>query len=112
MVNIGDNVKVLFYNNDNLLEIIGLKNAATDSFINNATVTADIHLKSDDSQVTGATGLTLAYVSGSNGNYRTTVPDTANIAQSEEYVAKITADGGAGLKGYWEILIQSQVRYE
>jgi hypothetical protein len=100
----------VYFSSDNLLEVTGLKNAASGNFVNNATVTANI-VDSDGNAVTNATNISLSYISGSNGNYRGTIPDTADIDRSAEYVAQITADGGAGLKAYWEIDLQSQVRY-
>ncbi len=106
-------IQVIFYANDNLFELLGLKNAETGAFINaGATITLDLHKKSDDSAVTGATALTMTYRAGSNGEYVTTIPDTASVDRNERYIAKITANAGAGLQGYWEIQVQSQVRYE
>lgn len=104
-------VKVLYYQTDMVLEVDGLKDAVADTFINSATVTADVVKKSDDSAVTGATGLTLSYVAASNGTYRVTIPDTASFDRDERYLAKITIDGGAGLATYLEVDIQSQVRF-
>ncbi len=105
-------IQVIFYANDNLFELLGLKNAETGAFINTATVTLNLHKKSDDSLVAGAGPLNMTYRTASNGEYVATIPDTANVDRNERYIAKITADGGAGLQGYWEIQVQSQVRYE
>lgn len=106
--------KVIFYLNDNLFEILGLKNAETDAYINNGVtaITLDLVLKSDGSAITGATGLSLTYRAASNGEWVTTIPDTASISRSAKYLAKITANSGAGLQGYWEIDVQSQVRHK
>lgn len=101
--------QVLFYLNDNLVEVLGLTNAATGAFIDSATVTCSL-VDSAGSPVTGATNISLITL-GSGGDYRGTIPDTASIERSDTYVAQITADGGAGLMGYWEIDAQSIVRY-
>lgn len=105
-------VLVIFYLTDMVLEIQGLQDTVAGTYLNAATVTVDVHKKSDDSAVTGATGLVMNYVAASNGVYRVTIPDTASIERDEQYIAKITVDAGAGLNGYWEIDMRSQVRFE
>jgi hypothetical protein len=93
---------VAFYQNDNLLEILGLQDAASGAWLNAATVTATI-VDRAGVNVTGFTQpLSLAYVAASNGDYRATLPDEAALLDGRKYTAKISADAGAGLKGYWE----------
>lgn len=95
----------LYVGNDNLIEVTELKNEAEDTYINNATVTVTlIDPALSPQQVSGESWpLSLAYVSGSNGNYRATLVDTLSLSRSTKYIAQVSADGGTGLKGYWEV---------
>ncbi len=101
--------EVYLVGNDNLIEARGLKNAASDAFINGATVTVTL-VDSAGATVTGVDALAMDYVATSNGIYRATLKDTLTITKNQQYTAKITADGGAELKGYWEIEVRSQIR--
>ncbi len=103
-------MEVIYYGNDNMLELRGLKNAASGAYENSATV--EVTLKDDDgAEVTGETWpLALGYVSGSDGNYRNTLKDTLSLVENEKYTAEITANAGAGLLGYWEIPIRCRMR--
>ena len=102
-----------FYQNDNLVEVVGLQNAATGAYINaGATVTATVNDLAGGA-VTGATWpLALAYVAGSNGNWRATIPDEAQLAKDAEYVAVIVADAGPGLAARWEFRFVCKTRTE
>ena len=95
----------LYVGNDNLLEVTGLKNQAEDTYLNAATVTVTlIDPTASPQEVAGETWpLSLAYVSGSDGDYRATLADTLSLSRSTKYVAQISADGGTGLKAYWEV---------
>lgn len=87
--------------NDNILEVTELKDPATGSFINNATVTA-VLVDSAGAQVAGDTWpKTLTYVSASNGTYRATLEQTLAIISGRTYTAQITALGN-GFTGFWE----------
>lgn len=90
----------IYKGNDNLLEVTGLQNAATDAYLNSATVTAVV-TDIDGNTVTNADSITLSYVSASNGNYRGTVPDDADLSDQQQVTVTITADAGAGLKAVW-----------
>jgi hypothetical protein len=87
--------------NDNLIEVLDLKNVATGSYINNATVT--VTLKDAASvNVTGQSWpVTLNYVAASNGKYRATLVDTLPLVVDETYYATVVADAGDGLKATW-----------
>lgn len=100
----------LYVGNDNVLTLSGLQNSVDDSYINNATVTVTL-VDSDGNSVSGETWpVTLSYVSGSDGNYRATLADTISASADTAYRARVTADGGAGLKGYWEIPVYAVKR--
>lgn len=101
---------VVYVANDNLIELRALKNAATGAFVNNATAAVtlrDVHGR----DVVGETWpLTLGYVAASDGIYRATLADTLDLVRGLEYVAHVTADGGAGLKGAWTVPLRAELR--
>lgn len=102
--------RIAFHQNDNLLEVLGLKDEAAGSFLNGATVAVTVaDLKGN--QVSGETWpLVMAFVAGSNGDYRATLKESLGFASGQEYVADITADGGAGLKARWKFRFKVRAR--
>ena len=102
---------IVYVSNDNLVEIIGLQNAASDAYLNGATVTFTLK-DSADAAVTGATTISMTYVSGSSGDYRGTLADTVSLTADAKYTCEITADGGAGLKGVWKAPVRAEDRKE
>ena len=102
--------ELLFQANDNILELEGLKNDATGAFINGATVTVTL-VDSDDTNVVGQTWpTTLLYVAASDGIYRATLQDVLTLVPDAKYTAKVTADGGAGLLGFFELPVVARIR--
>ena len=98
--------------NDNLLTAVGLQNEVSGAYLNSATVTVTL-VDADGTEVAGETWpLTMDYVAASDGNYRATLTDTlsALLSSGVDLVAQITANGGAGLNGYWEIPILTATR--
>lgn len=59
---------VLYVNEDNLIKLSGLKDVALDTYVNDAAGSFSV-LDSDGTVVSGADGIAMSYVSGSNGNY-------------------------------------------
>ena len=103
-------VEVLYIENDNLLELDGLQNAATDAYVNGATVTVTLR-DQEGTAVTGQTWpATMYYVANSNGKYRATLEDVLSLTSRKRYTAEIDADGGAGLKGHWEFPLKALKR--
>ena len=93
---------VAYVANDNTLTLEGLQNAITESYINDATVSVTLYESDHTTEVSGESWpLTMDYVSASNGNYRATLADTLSLSPNDRYFADVTADGGAGLKGFW-----------
>lgn len=102
--------EALYMQNDNLLQITGLQDAATGSYINDATVTVTLK-DSADVEVTGQSWpTTLGYVASSNGDYQATLSDQLALIDKADYVAEITADGGSGLKGFWTLRVRARER--
>lgn len=101
--------RVAFITNTNLLEVIGLKDAIDDSFINNATVTATIK-DSTGAVVTGQVfPVTLDYVAASDGIYRASLDKALALIDDAEYTAEITAITTAG-DGFWEFPFVAETR--
>lgn len=101
----------LYISNDNLLTLVGLQNEATSAYLNSATVAVTL-VDSDGTEVAGGTWpLTMSYVGGSDGNYRATLPDTlTGLTNNDALTAQVSANGGAGLGGYWEIALTAKTR--
>ncbi len=99
-----------FVANSNVLELIGLSNEITDTFINNATVTVTVKTVAGVA-VTGVTWpLTLDYVAASSGNYRAVLSEGLALVDKAKYVAFIEANGGVGLVGHWEFPFTAEKR--
>lgn len=88
--------------NDTVVELRALKNAVTDEYVNDATVTVTIK-DILGSAVTGLTfPITLTYVTGSNGIYRATLDKALSLSDGLSYFAEITAASG-GVDGFWRV---------
>lgn len=91
---------VFYFGNDHLIEVAGLQEVAgAAAYINDATVSVTVKTKAG-ATVAGPIG--MPYVAASDGLYQGTLPDDMAVTLGVEYVAEITADGGAGLKGFWQ----------
>lgn len=107
----------LYVGNDNLVWLGdpdtlegGLRNAATGEYINSATVGVTL-IDSDGVEVDGETWpKSLSYIAASNGMYRAALSDAVELVAGAEYTAKISADGGPGLLGYWELPVKALTR--
>lgn len=106
-------IDIVYYKNDTLLTAAGIKNTATNSFVNNAIVHVLGITTVDNEAVTGATfPIVLVYVNGSNGNYRCNLPNTLNLIPNTRYICKLQATTEDNLKGYWEITFTCRSRIE
>ena len=93
-----------------VLELNGLKDVIADTFLNSATVRVTL-LDEDDAEVVGETWpLTMAYIAASNGVYRATLKDTLTVTVNKVYTARVTANGGAGLQGQWDLPLVVKLR--
>lgn len=64
-------------------------NVSTEAYINNATVTMTLKDLSLNA-VSGASNLSLTYVTGSNGKYQGTIPSTVTLTDGATYYLDIT----------------------
>lgn len=99
-----DGVAVLkFYaNNTNVVEINGLRNAVTDAYVNDATVTLTVE-DADGTEVSGVSWpVAGSYIASSDGIYQIVVATDAVFTVGRKYTAKVTATSGSDV-AYWEV---------
>jgi hypothetical protein len=102
--------QVIFNLNDNLLELVGLKDVVSGSFANSATVTVTL-VDKDDVEVAGETWpLTMSYVAASDGLYRAVLKDTLTFVVDDLYTAKIDANDGADRQAHWKFPVRVETR--
>lgn len=91
--------EIIYFENDNLIEVTDVKNVATDAYINDADVTLTLYDAATMEEITGQTWpLALTYVTGSDGDYRGTINDDIGVAEFQALKAEVIIDGGAGLR--------------
>ena len=101
---------VIFIDNDNLIELIGLKDIALNAFINNATVQITL-TDTAGVEVSGQSWpVTMNYVAASDGDYRATLEDVLVLISGRKYTAVITADAGSDLLGKWTVKPIAKIR--
>lgn len=97
------NIQTLYIGNDTIFEVERLKDELTGSYVDDATVTVTL-TDADGASVAGDTWpKSLAYVSGSSGVYRATLPYTLELTENARYDANVTANAGAGLRSAWTV---------
>lgn len=110
---IGD-VNVLldrFYiGNDNLLEIFNLQDEATLKFVNDGQVNVTMKDTNGIVLLDGGGGsvfpLRANYISGSDGNYKVSIPDVVAVAEGNIYWIEISAAQTlTGVDGFWRIKV-------
>lgn len=100
----------VFVANTNILDLIGLKSAVEDAFINDADVTVTIK-DTDGTEVTGASWpVTMDNVAGSDGDYRGVVVDGLGFTAGARYIAFIEVDAGPDRIGHWEFAFVPKTR--
>jgi hypothetical protein len=92
-------VETYFIDNDNLIKLTGLQDAANNIYLNAASVTVTIVDATTESEISGQTWpTTMTYVSGSNGDYQATLEFDLVVIDTQSLRADIVADAGAGLR--------------
>ena len=94
---------VLYHRNDNLLELLGLRNEITEEFVDDATVTAVVK----DRQGTEIGGqswpLAMTYVTASEGNYLGVIDAALDVEPSDRVIAEITIAVTGGLEAFFKL---------
>lgn len=97
---------ILYLGNTMVLEMRGLKNSTTGHFENGASVS--VTLKNGGSPI--ASPLSMAYVPGSRGTYRATLPSSVAATEGGSYTAEVVATGPGGSRGEWRLPVRAQHR--
>lgn len=87
-------MKQLFINNTNTVSLVGLRSAVDDIFLNNGVpqVAVDVTAKVTNNGVDVPNStITLAYVSGTDGEYMANLPATLSLVEDQYYTISITA---------------------
>ena len=93
--------EVLYYQSDNLLEILSVVQNVDGAALTGATVTGRL-LDDDGNEVTGQSW-PVTLVHAGSGTYRATINDDVSVSVGQKLTAEITVDAGAGLKRIWEV---------
>jgi hypothetical protein len=80
----------IYVGSDNRIELTGLRDPDDDSYVNDATVTALLKDSADANTISGSS-ITLTYVTGSDGNYRGSMPNTVSLTDGTSYYVHVSA---------------------
>lgn len=90
-----------YQSNDNLVvNPTPMRLSSTGAYINDATVVMTLK-DSTGAAVSGATGLSLTYVTDSNGLYQGTLPYTLSLTSGEGYTLEITGTKSGVARAFW-----------
>ena len=103
--------EVIFFLNDNVIELTGLKDEVTGVEIDDATVSVTL-LDKSGAQVTGQTWPTTMTALGSGGIYRATLVDTLDTTLLDRYTAVVDVTTTGGEVAKWSIPAQVTLREE
>lgn len=96
-------IQTLLIGNDTIFEISRLKDDVAGAFVNDAVVTVTL-VDADGAAVAGDTWpKSMAYVAGSSGIYRATLPYTLELAENGRYDAEVAVNAGEGLRAAWTV---------
>ena len=95
---------VAFVANTNILELIGLQDALTEAYVNDATVSITTIEDEDGVGVypTSGSPISMSYVTGSDGDYRGVVGAELPLVAGTCYVAHIDVDAGVDRIAHYE----------
>lgn len=104
-------METIWIGSDNTVAVTSLKNAVTDAYINDATVTFTLR---DRNGVAVVLNGQAPYVAGSNGNYRGILEDTNTVSliRQGQYTLEISIVDGPGYTAYYEVDCCAMVRDE
>lgn len=94
-----------FVANTNLLELLGLTDEVEEEFINDALVTCTVKTSAGVEVEGDEWPVTLEYVAGSNGIYRSVLTSELELVAKAHYVAFIDANATTSTDervGHWE----------
>lgn len=99
----------IYVSNDNYVENpVPLTRADTGAYVNDATLT--MTLKLAGVAVSGATSLSMPYVTDSNGRYGGTIPQTVSLTAGGVYTLEITAVRNSATTAFWNLSVDAVTR--
>ena len=104
------NVLYLYKDNDMVIELDGLKNEVSGTYINDASVTFSLKTMAGAAVAGQTFPAAMPYVPASNGLYRATLSDLVEMVKGTRYIVEISVEAGAGLNGKWEVDTVCQTR--
>ncbi len=87
----------IFLQNDNNILIRGLRREDTQAYINDAVLTAVVKDQYGNT-ISGASSISLAYTTASNGEYRGLLPYTVQLTEGELAYVTVTSSNYPGFK--------------
>jgi hypothetical protein len=105
------NRSIVFVGNTSNIEVQGLTDI-NGNFVNNATVQVTTIVSVGDDTVVGGIALpiTCPYLTGTDGDYRGTIPSTAQFSDGMVYEATIKVTALTGEIGEWQERIRAKTR--
>lgn len=96
-------MEVYFHQNDNLLELTGLKDEATGLFVTDATITAVMKTSADVEVAGQVWPLSMSYIDGTDGTYRGILDSELEVAVNDRVNVEVTILASGGRKGFAKI---------
>lgn len=87
----------LYIDSDNLVEVTGLKDASSGDYINTADVAWSLKRHPSGTEVASGS---MDYVTGTDGNYRGTIENTATLMEGQRYWLDVTVSGSGVPDGF------------
>jgi hypothetical protein len=87
----------------------GVYDTVTETFINDATVTFTLK-DSAGSAVSGASSISMSYVTGTRGVYEGVLEDGVSLTAGSTYYLEITATGSSDRVGFRRIAYEAEYR--
>lgn len=92
-------IETLYIDNDNLLKLSGLRDAANGIYLNGASVSVTLVDAATEVAIAGQTWpATMDHIANSNGNYQCTLEYDLIVSPQQPLIAKVVADAGVGLR--------------
>ena len=92
-------VDIYYIDNDNLIELTGLRDAANNLYLSGVAVQLTMVDAATDVDISGQSWpATMSYVAGSDGDYQLTLEYDLDVTEGQTLLAKVVADAGSGLR--------------
>lgn len=91
-------LRVIYQQTTEIFEYSGLLDvdSSPNAYVNNATVTLTVQDRYGNAVKGTAWPISMSYVSGSNGTYKASAPDTLTLTDYKEYIGLIDIESASG----------------